>query len=81
MERIVKKLVMAHIVDTDVLSVKKYRFIPGRSTTSQFLTYLDLDCIACIVNGEVVDSVYLVYAKAFRTASRQRLINKISAYG
>ena len=80
MEKFVKKSVMNHIVDTGTLSTKQYGFINGRSTTTQLLKYFD-ECINNVINGDVVDSIYLDYAKAFDTVPHQRLINKIDSYG
>ena len=71
---------MNHIVDTGTLSTKQYGFINGRSTTTQLLKYFD-ECINNVINGDVIDSIYLDCAKAFDTVPHQRLINKIDSYG
>ena len=80
MEKLVKKSVMNHILDTGTLSTKQYGFINGRSTTTQLLKYFD-ECIDNVINGDVVDSIYLDYAKAFDTVPHRRLIDKIDSYG
>ena len=55
-------------------------FITGRSTTVQLLSYLD-KCVKTIVDGDVVDTIYLDFAKAFDTVPHRRLIGKLHAYG
>ena len=58
----------------------QFGFISGRSTTTQLLNYLD-KCIEVIVNGGVVDSVYLDFAKAFDSVPHKRLMMNIESYG
>ena len=63
-----------------LLTTKQYGFISGRSTTTQLLNYLD-KCVKTIVNGGVVDSIYLDFSNAFDTVPHRRLIGKLEAYG
>ena len=69
-----------HLRNLNLLSNKQYGFISGRSATTQLLNYLD-KCIATIVDGGVVDAIYLDFAKAFDTVPHRRLIGKLRAYG
>ena len=62
-----------------LLSSKQFGFISGRSTITQLLKYLD-ECIDKIVNGEVVDTMYFDFTKAFDTAPHRRLLHKLAAY-
>ena len=80
MEKFVKDSVMRHIISNGMLSPKQYGFISGRSTTTQLLRYLD-ECVENVVKGEVVDTIYLDYAKAFDTVPHRRLISKLDSYG
>ena len=64
MEKFVKEVVMRHMTINKLLSSKQYGFISGRSTITQLLKYLD-ECIDKIVNAEVIDTIYLDFAKAF----------------
>ena len=80
MEYFVKEAVMNHIIEEKLLSSKQYGFISGRSTTTQLLRYLD-KCIETIVDGGVVDAIYLDFAKAFDTVPHRRLIVKLESYG
>ena len=68
------------MLSNKLLSTKQYGFISGRSTTIQLLRYLD-ECIENIVNGNVVDSIYLDFAKAFDTVPHRRLMGKLDSYG
>ena len=52
----------------------------GRSTVTQLLCYLD-KCVKAIVEGNVVDTGYLDFIKAFDTVPHMRLKGKLKAYG
>ena len=80
MEYFVKEAVMNYIIEEKILSSKQYGFKSGRSTTTQLLRYLD-KCIETIVDGGVVDVIYLDFAKAFDTVPHRRLIVKLESYG
>ena len=71
---------MSHLEEQELLSKKQYGFISGRSTTIQLLNYLD-QCIQTIVDGGVVDTIYLDFAKAFDTVPHNRLLKKLHAHG
>ena len=71
---------MGHLKDSNLLSPHQHGFISGRSTVTQLLSYLD-SCIQNIVNGDVVDVVYLDYQKAFDSVPHARLLKKVQAYG
>ena len=55
---------MTHLLENKLLTNKQHGFISGRSTTIQLLNYLD-SCVKNIVDGNVVDVIYLDFAKAF----------------
>ena len=71
---------MRHMTINKLLSSKQFGFISGRSTITQLLKYLD-ECIDKIVNGNVVDTIYLDFAKVFDTVPHRRLMPKLAAYG
>ena len=71
---------MSHLISNNLLSTKQFGFISGRSTVTQLLKYLD-KCIEKIIAGNVVDCIYLDFAKAFDTVPHKRLLNKLKAYG
>lgn len=80
MESIVKDRILAHLTQEKLFSNHQYGFIPGRSTTTQLLSYLNT-CIEAIAEGDVVDTIYFDFAKAFDTVPHRRLMKKLKAYG
>ena len=80
LESFVKAAILKHMLGNNLLSSKQYGFINGRSTSTQLLKYLD-ECIESIVNGQVVDTIYLDFAKAFDTVPHCRLLGKLASYG
>ena len=80
MESFIKDAIMSHIKANNLLSLKQYGFLSGRSTTTQLLHYLD-KCVDTIVTGGVVDTIYFDFAKAFDTVPHRRLLGKLAAYG
>ena len=71
---------MDYLRGNNLLSPKQHGFICGRSTVTQLLCYLD-KCVKAIVEGNVVDTVYLDFMKAFDTVPHMRLMGKLKAYG
>ena len=80
LETFIKRTIVKHLIDQQLLSPKQYGFISGRSTTTQLLMYLD-KCIETIVDGGVVDSIYMDFSKAFDSVPHRRLIGKLESYG
>ena len=80
METFIKQVIMEHLLSNKLISPKQFGFISGRLTTLQLLKYLD-QCIEKISDGEVVDSIYLDFAKAFDSVPHRRMISKLHSYG
>ena len=72
MESFVRDTVVTHLLEKRLLTTKQYGFISGRSTTTQLLNYLD-KCVKTIVDGGVVDAIYLDFSKAFDTVPHRCL--------
>ena len=75
-----KRQIMDHLVQEDLLSPSQHGFINRRSTVTQLLNYLDKSTEA-IADGDVVDVIYFDFAKAFDTVPHRRLILKLKGYG
>ena len=71
---------MSHLQAQKLLSKKQYGFTIGRSTTIQLLSYLD-QCMQTIVDGGVVDTIYLDCEDALDNVPHHHLLVKLQAYG
>jgi len=80
MESLVKDTILSHLTKENLFSKQQHGFIPGRSTTTQLLSYLN-KCVEATAKGDVIDAIYFDFAKAFDTVPHRRLIKKLRAYG
>ena len=80
MEHLIREAIMKHLTEHKLLSPKQYGFVSGRSTTTQLLYFID-KCANFINEGNVVDTIYFDFAKAFDSVPHQRLLLKLDAYG
>ena len=77
MEKLARNDIMEHLINDNLLSKFQNGFIKARSCTTQLLAVLD-DWTYVI---ELVDAIYLDYAKAFDTVPHKRLLAKLPGYG
>lgn len=80
MESIIKDELLKNLMIENLLAKQQYGFIPGRSTTTQLLNFFN-ECVDTVASGEVLDTIYFDFSKAFDTVPHQRLLKKIKAYG
>ena len=69
--RFIKEAIMNHVTNNKLLLTKHCGFISGRSTTTQLLRYLDERM------ENIVDAIYIDFAKAFDTVQYRRLLGKL----
>ena len=80
LERLIRKRLMKHLDDNNLLTDHQYGFRSRRSTTLQLLRVLD-QWTTWLDEGNNYDVIYMDFAKAFDSVPHQRLLAKIEAYG
>ncbi len=80
MERIIKKAMVSHLEENNLLTSLQHGFRSGRSCLTQLLEYFE-DLEDALDDGDSVDVVYLDCKKAFDTVPHRRLLSKIQAVG
>ena len=80
MERLVKKHIVRHLEDNDLLSPHQHGFRKMRSCQTNLLDTFE-EWTGILDQGQGLDIVYLDYKKAFDTVPHKRLIIKLNAYG
>ncbi len=80
MEKIVKRGIVGHLEENQLLSNLQHGFRSGRSCLTQLLEYLE-DLEDALDDGDAVDVIYLDCRKAFDTVPHLRLLKKLRAVG
>ena len=80
LERIVKKQMVQHLEENDILRSTQHGFISGRSCLTNLLEYLEF-VTSKIDNKEPVDVIYLDFSKAFDKVPHHRLVLKLKNAG
>jgi hypothetical protein len=80
LETIIKKHLMKHLSENDLIKNSQHGFIPGRSCSTNLVTFLD-KVTKAMDDGIPVDVFYLDFAKAFDKVPAGRLLNKLRAKG
>ena len=79
-ERVLRKQMVAHPEEDNLLNSKQHGFRSGKSCLTQLLHHFD-DIIESLSNGDDMDANYLDYAKAFDKVDHQLLLSKLQLYG
>ncbi len=79
-EKLIREHVLLHLKRNGLLTNKQYGFLDGRSTSLQLLKVLD-QWTEALDSGDIIDCIYMDYAKAFDKVPHRRLVSKLSAYG
>ena len=75
-ERIVRKAIIKHLTENQLLPSNQHGFLQGRSTLSQLINQVET-IMREIESGNDVDSIYLDFAKAFDKVDHAILCRKI----
>ena len=79
-ERILRKKIMKHIEDNELLSDNQHAFRCGRSCLSQLLEHMDY-VLKALENKFNIDVIYLDFAKAFDKVDHSILSKKLKSFG
>ncbi len=80
MERMIRDVMMVHLIGNNLIYKRQHGFVPGKSCTTNLLETLDIITDA-VNNGFLVILILLDFAKAFDTVPHDELIEKVRAYG
>ena len=80
LEKIVRKNIMAHLNENNLLSKHQHGFCEGKSCLTNLLEALE-DITSMIDDGLPVDGVFLDFKKAFDKVSHERLLFKVHQMG
>ena len=78
-ERVLRKQMVAHLEENNLLNSKQHGFRSGKSCLTQLLHHFD-DIIESLSNGDDMDAIYLDYAKAFDKVDHQLLLSKLQLH-
>ena len=79
-ERILRKKIIKHIEENNLLSDNQHAFQAGRSPLSQLLPHVEF-ILNSMHDGKNVDVVYLDFAKAFDKVDHKILLQKVKNFG
>ena len=80
LEALVKDELMEHLTASDILSKDQHGFRARRSCSTQLLETIN-EWSQVIEQGDLIDSIYLDFQKAFDSVPHVRLLRKLQMYG
>ena len=80
MERIIRKKLLQHLEENNLLSPSQHGFVSKKSCLTNLLESLE-DWTDIIDRGGAADVIYLDFSKAFDTVPHRRLMKKLHCYG
>ncbi|KAL5250292.1 hypothetical protein ACHWQZ_G016138 [Mnemiopsis leidyi] len=79
-ERVVRKHLVKHLEDNNILPDSQHGFRKNRSCLTQLIEHVD-SVLKALNDGREVDVIYLDYSKAFDKVDHQILLAKMKQYG
>ena len=80
MEKLVRKVLMDHLEENDIVTREQHGFVSGRSCITHLLEVMD-SWTEVVDEGGSVDVIYTDFQKAFDSVPHRRLMRKVSACG
>ena len=80
LEKIIKKEVLAHLTENNLLINEQHGFLPKRSCMTNLLITLE-EITELFDTGQPIDEIFLDFQKAFDKVPHQRLLYKIEKMG
>ena len=80
LESIIRDTVMEHLLENNLLNQSQHRFMPRKSCCTNLLEFFEA-ATKSVDAGNPFDVIFLDFAKAFDKVPRERLLEKIQAYG
>ena len=80
MELVIRDQMLEYVTEHRLLNASQHGFLPGRSTVTQLLHFVDL-ITSTLDSGDGLDCIMLDFRKAFDSVSHDALLFKLHAYG
>ena len=79
-ERVLKKSILIHLINNNLINEEQHGFVPGRSCQSQLLVHYK-DIYEAMEEGVRIDTVFLDFSKAFDKVDHNILLKKLAKHG
>ena len=80
LEKLIVKMIIVHIKENELATLRQHGFTVGKSTTTNLLEVLNIWTEA-LMHGIPVDVLFLDFSKAFDSVPHQRLLKQVESFG
>ena len=80
LERLIKRVMLSHLLSNGLLSRSQHGFLPGRSCITNLILFED-SLMDAYDRGVLTDAVFFDFSKAFDRVPHGPLLHKLQAYG